>query len=169
MTGARTGAAGLRTRLAVPATIAALVLAGQGCRDLDVVTASYATLQEAQQAGAVERGWLPPGLPAGTFDIREAHSTDTNRRWGLFSFPPEGSSSLRRLLEPTEASLAGQVCDAPGRIEWWPVLLRGELDEERIRAAGLRPYRTTDGTLLVAVNWSQRRAYYWTPASAGSR
>ena len=34
---------------------------------------TYATLAEARAAGAVERGWLPPLLPAGAHDIREAH------------------------------------------------------------------------------------------------
>ena len=146
-----------------------LTLVAVSCRDIDVVTASYATLDEAAEAGAVDRGWVPKGLPPGTRDIREGHDLDSNRRWALFSFPTTEAPALQRLLEPTEMSLDGQVCDAPGRIEWWPVLLRGRLDAERIRAAGLRAYRSADGSLLFAVNWNQGRAYYWTPASAGGR
>ena len=136
-----------------------------GCGDVDVVTASYANLQEAREAGAISRGWMPEGLPPGAHDIREAHGVDTNRRWALFSFPPAERPVLERLLERGETSLMGEVCDVPGRLEWWPVLLRGTLDDEQIRSAGLRAYRAADGNLLFAVNWKQGRAYYWTPPS----
>jgi hypothetical protein len=139
-----------------------------GCGNLDVVTASYATLAEAERAGAVSGGWLPDGLPPGTHDIREAHGTGSKRRWALFSFRPGEADTLKKLLEPTEIPLDGQVCDVPARIEWWPIVLRGELDGERIRATGLEAYRSADGSLLFAVNWNQRRAYYWTPASRGT-
>lgn len=132
-----------------------------GCRNVDVVTASYATLDEARREGAIERGWIPEGLPPGTHDIREAHDLDSNRRWGLFSFRPEESDVLRRLLKPAETSLNGVRVDAPARIEWWPVLLRGALNPESIAATGLRAYESTDGTSIFLVNWKQRRAYYW--------
>jgi hypothetical protein len=56
--------------------------------------------------------------------------------------------------------------DVPGRIEWWPVQLRGRLDEERIRATGLRAYHSTDRALVFLVNWSQGRAYYWKSVNA---
>jgi hypothetical protein len=148
--------------------VTALWLPLAGCRDADVVTSSYATLQEAEQAGAVERRWMPKGLPPGTHDLREAHDPDGNRQWGLFSFPRQEAAALQGLLQPIEVSVEGQVCDAPRRIEWWPVLLRDRLDPERIRATGLRVYRSTDGSLFFAVNWNQGRAYYWTPAPGGA-
>jgi hypothetical protein len=131
------------------------------CRDLDVVTASYATLAEAEAAGAIERGWVPRGLPPGTHELREAHDLDSNRRWGLFSFPPDQSGALRSLLSPGQIPLAGIRCDIPRRIEWWPVLLRGTLDAEGIRTAGLHAHRDSSGELLFLVNWEQGRAYYW--------
>lgn len=131
-----------------------------GCRDLDVVTASYATLGEAIQAGAVERGWVPRGLPPGTREIREAHDLDSNRRWGLFDFPPEEADALRALLGP-ELTVHGLRCDPPRRIEWWPVLLRGALDADQVRATGLQAYAARDGELVFAINWRQGRGYYW--------
>jgi hypothetical protein len=54
--------------------------------------------------------------------------------------------------------------DVPARIEWWPVLLRGTFDERRASDAtttGLQAY--TASGVVFAVNWNQRRAYYWTP------
>jgi hypothetical protein len=138
-----------------------LSLTFPACRDLDVVTESYATLDEAVAAGAVERGWIPAGLPASTREIREAHDLDTSRRWGLFNFDPADGNAVRALLGP-ELSVQGIVCDPPRRIEWWPVLLRGPLDETQVKATTLRAYGARRGGLLFLVNWNQGRAYYCT-------
>jgi len=138
------------------------MLAVSGCRDVDVVTESYATLAEATAARAIERGWIPRGLPPGALEIREAHDLDSNRRWGVFSFPQNEADALRGTLGG-ELSLAGHTCNPPRRIEWWPVLLRERLDAERITATGLRAYQAREGGLIFAVNWNQGRAYYWTP------
>jgi len=144
-----------------PAILAALLIAAGACRNIDVVTASYATLDEAKKAGAVERGWVPDGLPPGTTEIRDAHDLDSNRHWGLFLFPLSEGDALRGLLQSEEATLAGRSIDIPGRVEWWPVLLRGALDEEKIKSTGLRAYRSVRGDRLFLVNWLQGRAYYW--------
>ena len=148
-------------RALVAVCVAALL--GAACHNAEVVTASYATLQEATEAGAIASGYLPAGLPPGTRDIREAHDPGSQRHWALFNFPPAERDHLQALLEPTETSLAGQSTDVPGRIEWWPVLLRNRFDAEQIRATGLLTYRGRGGHLRYAVNWSQGRAYLWTP------
>jgi hypothetical protein len=157
-------AAGTRSRLAKCAGLVILVAVAAfatGCGDLDVVTAAYATRAEAEQAGAVERGWVPAAVPPDAHDLREAHDLDTNRTWGLFNFPPADARTLRAQLQPDEIAVSGLECDIPGRIEWWPVLLRGTLDADRIKAAGLQPYRARQQDLIVIVNWKQGRAYYW--------
>ena len=138
-----------------------LVLGASACRNLDVVTESYATLEEARKSGAIDRGWVPDGLPPGTTDLREAHDLDSNRQWGLFMFPQSEGDTLRQLLHPEELSLTGQTVDIPGRVEWWPVLLRGSLDDEKIKSTGLRAYPSVRGDRLFLVNWQQGRAYYW--------
>jgi hypothetical protein len=143
------------------AAVLVLLLIVAACRNLDVVTESYATLAEANAAGATDRGWLPKGLPAGARDIRIAHDLDTTRRWGLFNFPRAESETLRAVLVQ-ELSLAGQTCNPPRRIEWWPVLLRDRLDPARIEATGLQAYAGRESDLIIAVNWNQGRAYYWT-------
>lgn len=135
-----------------------LLLFSSACRDLDVVTNTYTTMDEARQA--VERGWIPSILPAGAHDIREAHDNAGARRWGLFSFREGDDAALRSRLGE-EMSLSGVRADAPPRIEWWPILLRGQLDGERLATTGLRGYPVTGQQLVVAVNWNQRRAYYW--------
>ena len=150
---------GRRTACAASATLALLVVL-TACRNLDVVTEAYATLAEAQAAGAVDRGWLPRGLPPGTYELRIAHDLDSNRRWGLFNFPAGEGETLRALIE-SEISFDGLTCSPPRRIEWWPVLLREQLDGERIRATGVRGYAVKGSDLILAVNWAQGRAYYW--------
>lgn len=151
-----------------PLALGAMVLAAAtfpGCRNLDVVTASYATLAEARQAGAVERGWIPSFVPPGAHELREAHDPDTNRQWGLFNFAASDDAVFRAAVRPEETSVEGHTCDVPRRIEWWPVMLRARLRDDQIRATGLVTYlaREPQG-LVVAVNWKQRRAYYWTLA-----
>lgn len=138
-----------------------VLLSVAGCRDLNVVTASYNTLGDARAAGAIASGRLPGGLPPGATDLREAFNPDTNARWGLFNFPVGEAAHLAGQLGQTEISLTGESCDPPRRIEWWPVLLRGRLDPERVATAGLQAYRSADGELIVLVNWKQGRAYYW--------
>ena len=132
-----------------------------GCRNIDVVTEAYATLAEAQSAGAIDRGWMPRGLPPGTGEIRVAHDLDSNRRWGLFNFPTSEGDALRALIAG-EISFDGLTCNPPRRIEWWPILLREQLEGEEIKAAGLRAYAAKEADLIFAVNWGQGRAYYWT-------
>ena len=131
------------------------------CQDLEVVTNTYNTLADARSSGAIERGWIPAFVPAGAHDIREAHDqASTRRRWGLFSFRPEDDDELKARLG-SETSFEGMGTDAPPRIEWWPVLLRGTLNPVQLAATGLKGYAVPGDDLIVAVNWNQRRAYYW--------
>ncbi len=132
-----------------------------GCRDKDVVTEAYATMAEARDAGAPGRGDLPQGLPEGVYELRTASDLNSGRRWGLFNFVPTDADTMRSVLAAEEFSLAGVACDIPGRIEWWPQLLRGQLNAEHAKAAGLQAYRSRQGGLIVVVNWKQGRAYYW--------
>jgi hypothetical protein len=141
--------------------LAILVAAAAGCRDSDIVTSSYVTMAEAREDGAAARGDIPPGLPEGAHDIRTASDRHSSRRWGLFNFSPQDAAALRAMLQADETSLAGVECDIPGRIEWWPVLLRGTVNAEQAKAAGLQSYRSRQGRLMVVVNWNQGRAYYW--------
>ena len=57
------------------------------CRDN--VTTRFDDIQQAQTAGAFERGWLPPILPPSTKNIIERNDLDTNAGEGYFTFAPE--------------------------------------------------------------------------------
>jgi hypothetical protein len=152
-----------KTRLAILGTL--LLLAG--CSS-SVNTATYATLTEAKTAGAVDKGLVPSTLPEGAYELRAAYAVNGPERWGLFNFREPDAEALRSILQPEEISFAGTEMEIPGRIEWWPVILRGTLDADRIQATGLRAYRARNGGLVFAVNWNQGRAYYWTHGTHGT-
>ena len=132
-----------------------------GCAGPAVQTMSYATFREARTSGAVEKGWVPPDLPDGAYELRAAYAVDGWERWGLFNFRAEDAAALRAILAPAEVSLTGTRMEIPRRIEWWPVILRGELDADRIATTGLRAYRAHSGDRIFGINWAQGRAYYW--------
>ena len=146
----------MKRRLAAATLGVAVAVA---CSGMNVKTASYANMTEARPA--IDAGWMPQGLPASAFEIRAAYDTDSSHRWGIINFPATDAGALRGLLQPEEISLMGIRCDVPGRIEWWPVQLRNNLDDERIKATGATAYRSRSGNLLFVVNWAQGRAYYW--------
>jgi hypothetical protein len=131
------------------------------CSGVNTRTNSFNTLADAKQAGAIEQGLLPEGLPSGTRDIRIGYVPGQVRSWGLFNFPPEQADALKQILRPDEVPLDGKTVDVPGRIEWWPKALRGTLNAEQLGITGLKAYATRDAARIVAVNWAQGRAYYW--------
>jgi hypothetical protein len=148
--------------VATPRLIAAIgVVLLASCGNVDVQTDSFATMAEARERRAVERGWVPAFLPEGAYEIRAAYDTSGTRRWGILNFRPGDADTIRRALDPAEVSAAGLRVDIPARIEWWPIALRNALDPEAIAATGLRTYRSTTGEFFVAVNWNQGRAYFW--------
>ena len=146
---------------AARALVACLALSVSQCSYVDVVTASYASRSDALQSGAIDRGWIPVWMPESAEDIREAHQLDTNRRWGLFNFAPGDGDRIRAALEAEPFPLHGVECEMPARVEWWPVVLRGPLDDNKIKSAALESYRAKTDKLLVVVNWKQGRVYYW--------
>lgn len=68
-------------------TILALALAVGGCSD--TVRTEFKTLDDAKQAKAFDRGWLPPLLPDRSTDIVEVNDLDINNGTGSFRFPTE--------------------------------------------------------------------------------
>ena len=128
-----------------------------GCRNVDVVTGSYATLDEACHEGALERGWIPEGLPPGTHDIREAHDLDSNRRWGLFSFRPEERGALKRLLKEDERAGAWDDLAAPIAQE----AVEGFAERVQAAASPIDDVRGTAAYRLHALGVLARRALGW--------
>jgi hypothetical protein len=135
-----------------------LIVFATCCAGIETKTGVYATVAEARAAGAMERGFVPEGLPATATDLREAHHD--SQRWGLFVFPPADGEAVRALVG-AEITATPPDCHPPGRLEWWPRILRSPLDLVQLQSTGLRLYRSRDDRLTYAVNWQQGRAYYW--------
>lgn len=145
-----------RARWMLAAAVAAAAVACSSVRSQSDV---FATLQEAKAAGAIDRGWVPAGLPDGTTDLRDAH-LPSGTHWGLFSFPVSEVAALRALLG-TEITSSPPPCDPPGRFEWWPRLLRTPINLDSAHNTGLHLYTSRDDRRVFAINWEQGRAYYW--------
>ncbi|HEX5475527.1 MAG TPA: hypothetical protein VFX12_12780 [Vicinamibacterales bacterium] len=141
------------------AAIALVLACATGCSDLRVQIGIYATMQEARSEGAVKNGWVPDGLPAESTDLREGHTSDG--RWGTFSFPPAKSDAVKALVDSSEMQANPPACDPPGRLEFWPRLLRTPIDLAQLHATGFHLYRSRDGAFHYAVNWLQGKGYYW--------
>jgi hypothetical protein len=143
----------------VPVLMALTVLLA-GCGDLRVKMGVYNTLDEARKAGAIASGWVPEGVPPSATDLREGHMPD-GRHWGVFAFSAAGEPAVRSMVGE-EIATGTLTCDSPGRLEFWPRVLRTPVDIERVRSTGFRLYRGHDGR-TYAINWGQARAYYWKP------
>jgi hypothetical protein len=135
-----------------------LALSVAACGDLRVEYTVFNTAGEARAGGAIAGGWVPDGLPPSASDVRAGYLPD-GRHWGVFAFPPGGEPAVRSLVrdEITSGTLA---CDPPGRLEFWPRVLRTPVDVDRVRSTGFRVYRGIDAR-TYAINWGQGRAYYW--------
>jgi hypothetical protein len=72
--------------------------------DMDVVTSTYGSLNEARAGKLVARGWLPDILPASARDIRTSNNVDLNTSEGEFRFLaadyPAFASRLSRYTSP---------------------------------------------------------------------
>ena len=58
----------METSRVIAIVCAAVLIAG--CGDVNVQTDSFATMAEARQRGAIERGWVPPFLPDAVYELR---------------------------------------------------------------------------------------------------
>lgn len=139
----------------------AIVVSLESCGEIQ--DTSYATRNEAQTRGAMDKGWVPHLLPGSAVRIHEAHNLDTNETWGKFEFTGQDKAWVRgKLVEVDSERLAGRVVRAPERLQWWPTPLRGTLQEQALSGTGLSFYEATDdGRLIVGVDWTMRRAFYW--------
>ena len=139
---------------------AALVVAllAAGCGDLRVKLAVFNTAQEARTSGAIAAGWVPEGVPPGASDLRAGYMPD-GRHWGVFAFSPSDEAVVRALTRD-EITSGTLTCDPPGRLEFWPRMIRTPVDITRVRTTGFRLYRGADAR-TYAINWGQGRAYYW--------
>lgn len=139
----------------------------------------YSTFSDADKAGAITRGWIPDDiLPSHSRNIHEIHDTSRSTEWCDFEFPPAGSEILRRHLKSLDVlPTSVRFVPTPG-VRWWPLLLTGSLEIDKIHKAGFQLYvvekpetSVTTEILLFAIDWPKGRGFFYRtrePASAPS-
>jgi hypothetical protein len=117
--------------------VASILLGGCGDRR----ESFYASLSDADKDGAVTRGWIPNDLlPGSSRAIHEVHELSPSKEWCASEFPPADSEALRKNLKSVDA-LPPSVRRVPSPgASWWPAVLKGSLDIEKIHRAGFELY-----------------------------
>lgn len=136
----------------------------------------YASLADVGKADAGAQSWIPDDvLPASSRAIQEVHELSPSTEWCAFEFPPSDSRDLRKNLKSIDA-LPPSVRRVPSpSVSWWPAVLKGNLDVEKIHGAGFELYMvekpatsiTTD-ILLFAIDWPNGRAFFYRTHESGS-
>lgn len=78
--------------------LVAMALSG-GCSEVD--EGRYASWADADRAGVVERGWIPPFVPQSARDIHDVHDLDTNRQRLSFTIDPTAVRPMVEGLAPS--------------------------------------------------------------------
>jgi hypothetical protein len=157
----------LLRKIALCISLASVLVACRGDRN----EYSYQTLADADKAGEITRGWIPDDLiPSNSRAIRLVEELSPSREWCAFEFLPADSQNLKRNLKRVD-TLPPSVrrVRSPG-VSWWPAVLQGNLDAEKIQKDGFelyvveRPANSVNmGIYLFALDSSKGRGFfYWT-------
>jgi hypothetical protein len=141
------------------------VIAG-GCgdnRDL-----FYGALADATKAGENDRGWIPDYLPKTSRAIHLTEQISPSKEWCGFEFLPTDSQSLRETLKTVDA-LPPSVKRVPSPdASWWPAMLKGNLDVQKIHKEGFELYvvespadSVSTWVSLFAIDWSKGRGFFY--------
>jgi len=128
----------------------------------------YPSLADAKRDGAIDRGWIPDFLPGSSRGIHEIHDLSPSTTWCAFEFLSSDAQELRRKLKSHSAQPPPvRHVQSPGR-SWWPAVLQGDLDAEKIHNAGFEVYvltapetSVTTETLLFWIDWANGRGFFY--------
>jgi hypothetical protein len=135
----------------------------------------YPSLADAGKAGAITRGWIPDDLlPRSSRAIHEVHEISPSTEWCAFEFLPSDSQGLRKNLKNIEA-LPPSVRRVPSPgVSWWPAVLKGNLDVEKIHRDGFELYvverpatSVTTEILLFALDWAKGHGFFCSTSKSG--
>ena len=129
----------------------------------------YPSLADADKDGAITRGWIPDDLlPRGSHAIREVHELSPSKEWCSFEFPPaewQSPGNDFKRIDALPPSLSH--VPSPG-VSWWPTVLRGNLDVNKIHGEGLKLYvverpatSVTADVLLFAIDGVKGRGFFY--------
>jgi hypothetical protein len=131
----------------------------------------YASLADVRKAEASAQSWVPDDiLPASSHTIHVVGELSPSKEWCAFEFLPTDSQSLLKNLKSVDALPTAVKHIRRPHVSWWPSVLEGNLDEEKIHKAGFqlfvveRPANSVVmGIYLFALDWSKGHGFfYWT-------
>jgi hypothetical protein len=129
----------------------------------------YPSLADAAKDGAIDRGWIPDELlPHSSRSIHELHDLSPSTEWCAFEFVPADSQNILTKLSPVDL-LPPSVMHVPKPgVSWWPSVLAGNLDVEKIHKLGFDLYfvqkpatSVTTEVWLFAIDWSKGRGFFF--------
>jgi hypothetical protein len=128
----------------------------------------YPSLSEAAKDGAISRGWIPDDLlPSSSRAIHEAHDLSPSREWCAFEFAPTDSSKFLRNLNRADVPPASIRHVPNPNVAWWPPVLVGNLEADKIHKAGFEIFvaerqatSVTTEVWLFAINRTEGRGFF---------
>lgn len=134
--------------------------------DGDMVSALYASYEDASKDAALENGWLPRSLPRSATDIREAHNIDSGELWAAFRYENKDLDALRHGCQPDRTPIFPDTRRTQRTAGWWPAeLTSGSEKASRNKwivylcPESLHAHSTM--TARLAVNTGSNSAWYW--------
>ena len=135
----------------------------------------YSAFADADKDGAITRGWIPDYLPESSRAIHSVQEESPSREWCSFEFLSQDSQGLRKNLKSVDA-LPPSVRRVPSPgVSWWPAVLKGNLDVEKIHKAGLDLYvverpetSVTTRIFIFAIDWARGRGFFYTTSESRS-
>ena len=131
----------------------------------------YSNLSDVNKADDGPRSWIPDDiLPASSRNIRIVGELSPSQEWCAFEFSPSDAEALRKSLKTVDVlSMPVTRVPAPG-VPWWPEVLRGNLNVDKINNAHYRLYvverpanSVNMGVYLFALDSSSGHGFfYWT-------
>jgi hypothetical protein len=126
------------------------------------------SLADAQKDGAIDRGWIPDFLPESSRAIHEVHDISPLTTWCTFEFLPSDSQGLRKSLKGVNAPTPSvSRVPNPGK-SWWPAVLQGNLDIQKIHGMGFELYvivapdtPSSTEVLLFAIDWAKGHGFFY--------
>jgi len=129
----------------------------------------YASLSDAQKAQDGPRSWVRDDLlPVSSRNIHIDGELSPSGEWCAFEFAPADSDSLRRKLQPIVMLPPPVQRVRSPDMDWWPVVLKGNLDVDKIHKVGFELYLVEEPAnsvntfiLLFAIDWQKRRGFFF--------
>jgi hypothetical protein len=128
----------------------------------------YSTFADAAKAGEIDRGWIPDYLPKTSRAIHLTEQDSPSKEWCGFEFLPADSQGLRERLKSIDAFPPSVRWVPSSGVSWWPAMLKGNLDAQKIHREGFELYvvetpadSVTTWINLIAINWSEGRGFFY--------